>query len=476
MMLQTFTIDNFEQPAGTRGIRACSQDMNPNLPMTPNTPIIDDSEGVFSVLGAVPNSNHCDTPFDRLTSNQYYNTLRELERQIKSIRIRLGQRTLQNVEEDLMKYRLKIDECAREIENLKSTHYLRIADFNNLLSLEEFINFALSPQLSLYEQDLRQLERNENLNTPLLLLTILSQQTAGPIKKEKSIGPVSLRLMTGATISQVQTGPVQPELVETSQKIKRNNQELENAKQTFKENGTATFSDLKFASGTFPNLVRLKFRVTVELQQNGNRITKTIESLPSKPFISMTNTGSQWKDAAGTWLREECFMDKFEITTARLWNYFQKHYLIATKQELNNIKRPLFIKDFDYLLQAKFKQGIEQKKKINQKEFQIFWDWIGSSLKKIRYQKYMLWLFENGYIPCFVTGRDAEEQLKNEPQGTFLIRLSERVDGEFVISYTHQTGVRHYLLQPDDMADKKKDFGGFIRTKPVIFVYYSSPN
>jgi len=282
--------------------------------------------------------------------------------------------------------------------------------------------------------------------------------------------------MTGATISQVQTGPVQPELVETSQKIKRNNQELENAKQTFKENGTATFSDLKFASGTFPNLVRLKFRVTVELQQNGNRITKTIESLPSKPFISMTNTGSQWKDAAGTWLREECFMDKFEITTARLWNYFQKHYLIATKQELNNIKRPLFIKDFDYLLQAKFKQGIEQKKKINQKEFQIFWDWIGSSLKKIRYQKYMLWLFENGYIPCFVTGRDAEEQLKNEPQGTFLIRLSERVDGEFVISYTHQTGVRHYLLQPDDMADKKKDFGGFIRTKPVIFVYYSSPN
>jgi len=181
----------------------------------------------------------------------------------------------------------------------------------------------------------------------------------------------------------------------------------------------------------------------------------------------MTNTGSQWKDAAGSWLKEDCFKDQYEISIQRLWNYFQKHYLISTKQELNNIKRPILLKDFEYMLQAKFKQGLE-KQTINQKEFMKFWDWIGVSLKKIRYQKYLLWLFENGYLPAFMTGAEAEEQLKTETPGTFLIRLSERLDGEFVISYSHQTGVRHYLIQPDDTADKKKTLIDFLGQNPLF--------
>lgn len=49
--------------------------------------------------------------------------------------------------------------------------------------------------------------------------------------------------------------------------------------------------------------------------------------------------------------------DANEITIARLWNYFQRHYILSTKQEINNIKRPLFKADFEYLLRAKFKQG-----------------------------------------------------------------------------------------------------------------------
>jgi len=54
--------------------------------------------------------------------------------------------------------------------------------------------------------------------------------------------------------------------------------------------------------------------------------------------------------------------------------------------------------------------------------------------------------------------------------GTFLIRFSERLDGEFVISYTHQTGVRHYLIQPDDTADKKKTLVDFLGLNS-LFVY-----
>jgi len=201
---------------------------------------------------------------------------------------------------------------------------------------------------------------------------------------------------------------------------------------------------------------------------HGQKMTKTIESAPTKPFVSMTNTGSQWKDAAGTWLKEELFqVDTYEVSMARLWNYFQKHYLISTKQELSNIKRPLTMKDFEYLLKCRFRQGTE-KPTINQKEFSIFWDWIGPALKKIRYQKYLLWLFENGYLCAFVTAKEAEEQLQNEPPGTFLIRLSERLDGELVISYAHGTGVRHYLVQGDDTADKKKTLVDFLGQNKIF--------
>jgi hypothetical protein len=67
-----------------------------------------------------------------------------------------------------------------------------------------------------------------------------------------------------------------------------------------------------------------------------------------------------------------------------------------------------------------------------------------------------------------VTGPEAEEQLVNESSGTFVIRMSERLDGEFVISYKWQGGVRHYLIQPDDTADKKKTLIDFLGLNPSL--------
>lgn len=114
-------------------------------------------------------------------------------------------------------------------------------------------------------------------------------------------------------------------------------------------------------------------------------------------------------------------------------------------------------------------QGLN-KGTIDQKEFQLFWDWIGPGLKRVRYQKHLLWLFENGYLACFVTGSEATAQLKNEIPGTFIVRFSERLSGEFVISYAHASGVRHYLVQPGDISDKKRTFVDFLGQK-AHFVY-----
>eukprot|EP01124_Arcella_intermedia_P027378 TRINITY_DN5345_c0_g1_i1.p1 TRINITY_DN5345_c0_g1~~TRINITY_DN5345_c0_g1_i1.p1 ORF type:complete len:556 (-),score=167.31 TRINITY_DN5345_c0_g1_i1:77-1744(-) len=414
-------------------------------------------------------------PLERLLSNDYLLSLKVLETKLRTLRSRLLQHDLLGLDITFPQLRTDLDLFADELDTLKSTHFLRPCDFNHLTSLEDFLSSTLRPQFTLYEQDYAHLTAPDPLPlpSPPLALTILSQENTGPIFKEKPIGPFTLRLLTGSSITEIQSGPVQPELLEISQRIKKNNQDLEGSKVLFRENGTATFSDLKFSSGTFPHLVRLKFKASIQLVWGGERVQRVVESLPTRPFISMTNTGSQWKDAAGACLKEECFRESDEVSVARFWNYFQKHYLIATKQEANNIKRPLFAKDFEYLLQAKFKTEFEsfgRKLSINQKEFQIFWDWIGPGLKKVRYQKYMLWLFECGFLICFITGREAEDILRLEPTGTFLIRLSERLDGEFVISYSHASGVRHYLLQPNDTADKKKTLIDFLGQNS-LFVY-----
>jgi len=174
-------------------------------------------------------------------------------------------------------------------------------------------------------------------------------------------------------------------------------------------------------------------------------------------------------EAAGSWLKEDCFKEKNEVTVEKFWNYFQKHFLIATKQELNNIKRPLYQKDFQYIILTKLKD----KKTISQSDFKNLWEWLGPGLKKIRYQKHLQFLFVSGYLPAFVSSTDAEELLQNERKGTFLIRLSSSQNGEFAITYvSSKEKVRHYMIQPDDTADKKKtlvDFIGNISAFKTIF-------
>lgn len=231
------------------------------------------------------------SPLEKLTSNQYLVLLRQLDVKLKNIRQRLIQRDLQGLDMTLHQLKYEIETFREEYEALKSGHFLLATDFNNLLSLEEFLINTLRAQLTLYEIDYSLLTHaNPDSDNLAVHLAIVNQGNAGPIFKDKILGPFTLRLLTGATITQIQSGPVQPEIADPSSRIKKNNAEIENSKQNFKENGTATFGDLKFASGTFPNLIRLKFHVQIRLVLNGQKITRMIESNLTKPYISMTNT------------------------------------------------------------------------------------------------------------------------------------------------------------------------------------------
>lgn len=145
--------------------------------------------------------------------------------------------------------------------------------------------------------------------------------------------------------------------------------------------------------------------------------------------------------------------------------------MISTKQDdPDNIRRSLTLADFEYMLQAK---GLGQTGHLDLKDYIRFWDWIGPGLKKLRYQKHLLQLFCQGFIAGFITGPQAEEQLKLHPPGSFLIRFSVRMEGEFVISYTAQNDrltdpVRHYLVQSTDTAEKKQSLVDFLGNHRVF--------
>jgi len=426
------------------------------------------ARGPSNALGGtgITHNNIQDTgisALQKLAQGRHYTEIKAIEMSLKHIRANIMRGDGTGVDASLKTTRNQLTGILAELKTLETMHFLEPKDFKALETIREFIETYLIPQLTLYQGDVKYMVTNppgQRRDSPVFLG--LTQERAGPVFKEKPIGTFSLRLLTSARVSHITTGHVAPELIEAAQRIKRNNQELENSKQVFNETGIAVFNELKFNAGTFPNLVRMKFRVQVQVVIDGATITKNLESNASQPFISMTNTGSQWKDAAGSWLKDDAFKEKFEITVPCFWNYFQKHYLTATKQEVSNVKRPLFLTDFDYLLISKFGLGIKDKKNITQREFEKFWNWIGPGLKKIRYQKYLLWLFENGYLCAFVTGSDAERELEGHEAGTFIIRLSKRIEGEFVISYKLKTTVRHYLIQPDDTADKKKTLIDFL--------------
>eukprot|EP01126_Amoeba_proteus_P009011 TRINITY_DN13424_c0_g1_i1.p1 TRINITY_DN13424_c0_g1~~TRINITY_DN13424_c0_g1_i1.p1 ORF type:complete len:543 (+),score=125.57 TRINITY_DN13424_c0_g1_i1:140-1630(+) len=440
---------------------------NMELFLTGNPPSNFVHEASVDTIEERPSKRACLNPVDKLASNHYPNILRQMDNKQKSLRSHINQGNLSLVEQELTELRDEIAQVGEELSNLRSGSYLRAVDFKHLLLHEEVLYTTIVPQLGLHELDYVQMKSGELGGEVPLCLSLIHQGNAGPIYKDKPLGPFVLRLLTGATVSpHIQSEPVQPEIVDTSQRLKKNNTELENQKAVFKENGLATFEDLKFSSGTFPHPIRLKFRASFTICLGNRKVSKTVESASTRPYISMTNTGSQWKDAAGTWLKEDCFGDAYEVSLPCLWNYFQKHFLQALKQDVVNPRRGLQYRDFQYMIKAR---GLN-KPTINQKEFQKFWEWIGPAIKKIRYQKHLLWMYEQGFLACFVTRQEAVEQLKNEILGTFILRLSERLDGEFVISYTLPTGVRHYLIQPDDTADKKKTLVDFLGQNHM-FIY-----
>lgn len=82
-------------------------------------------------------------------------------------------------------------------------------------------------------------------------------------------------------------------------------------------------------------------------------------------------------------------------------------------------------------------------------------------------------LWCKGYICGFLTRNEVEDVLRNEKPGTFIVRFSEKVPGQFSVSYTAIDSdqikhVRHYLVKNDDIHGAKRTFADFLSTFPEL--------
>jgi len=180
-----------------------------------------------------------------------------------------------------------------------------------------------------------------------------------------------------------------------------------------------------------------------------------LESNMSQPFVVMTNE-NQWDYSAGLLLKRDTFENnQNEVSWPQFANYLQIHFLRATRQDVAKPMRALCAEDFEYLFTEKF----NRKMMLTQKDVDIFWEWFGPALHKIRHQKAFFAMWIKGLVYGFVSKPVAEQMLKRERAGTFIVRFSERKPGKVTIAYSQaQVGggeneVNHFMIDPNDKKD-----------------------
>ena len=220
---------------------------------------------------------------------------------------------------------------------------------------------------------------------------------------------------------------------------------------------TARFP-LRFLDGTKNAPVALRF--SLQMVVNGTTPV-TVESELSAPFVVMTHK-DQWKGAAGTMFkRESYFFANTEVPWALVANVLQAQFLRATKQAIPaEVHRPLSEFDLTYLS----KRFFGGRAVVDQHQFDIFWEWFGTTMDTLRHQRPVLALWWQGLVYGFASKEDVEVALRNEAPGTFIIRFSETFPGSFAIAYATAEGVKHYHVTPQDHALHK--------TLPDFIVYH----
>lgn len=337
-------------------------------------------------------------------------------------------------------------------------------DLQKLYWLRQDLEIQLK-QLELLIMELNQLV-TPSTNRNLATLVILKQPFPLVISKNKQLAEEQLQvqLLTASNIHFQSVSQVKSALLcDITHGKGSSNKPLDTDSQSLDPNSRIAKFPLKFLAGTKKAPGHLKFGMQVQLA-NSNAPT-TVESNISAPLVVITNE-IQWEGSAGTLLKKEAFPSgQLEITWARFANTLQHHFLKATRQDLARPRRILSQYDLRYF-HTKF---FNSKPIISQKDFDEFWSWFGKAMQRLRYQRHICSLWQNGLLYGFMTREDVDASLNNQEPGTFIMRFSERHNGQFAIAYTgteRPTKIKHYLVQPNDTAASKKTLPDFLSEQP----------
>lgn len=217
-----------------------------------------------------------------------------------------------------------------------------------------------------------------------------------------------------------------------------------------------------FLSGTRKDVAQ--FRFTTSVQTNINDRIIEISTPLSRPFLVITNE-CQYADSSGILFMKDCFEHRWGKPMSEIpWPFFansvQHYFLKATRQDLQKPIRGLSKRDLNYFHQVFFNSSMS----IDRKSFQLFWDWFGKVIHKLRYQRHMSSLWVKGLVYGMLSRDGVWRFLQNQPVGTFVIRFSESNAGSIAIGYKAFDGsIKNYLMKQEDYTGNAKSIPDFIR-------------
>jgi len=365
----------------------------------------------------------------------------------------------------------QIDIEVKALQRLYTQVILQPPEIHRLLLLVQELKIQQT-QLELFHQELHQLAQAHGPTRCIATLVVSQEPFPMVITKGKQLDddPVVVQLLCGANVEFQSFSQMKVAMVWENHQSKANNQKnIESDTQTVDAFNRVAKWHLKFLNGTRKNSVTLRFGMQVQVSQPNGGVTVTVESHSTRPFIVITNE-CQWEESEGTLLKKDAFGEQAEIPWPQFANVLQRHFLRATRQDAISPTRSLSPTDFEYIHYKFF----NSQNTITPKSYNSFWTWFGKTIKKLRYQRHVLPLWQTGLIHGFLSREAVRDVLKDQEPGTFLVRFSERHAGQFVVAYrieaSEEQGVRHYLIQPDDTAGNKKTLPDFL-SEQTSFLY-----
>jgi len=225
-----------------------------------------------------------------------------------------------------------------------------------------------------------------------------------------------------------------------------------------------------FLEGTSKNLAQIKFQSSITYScgpaSPSTSCTFNISSLPSKPFVVITNE-SQYADAISRLFDREVIGDKPSVPWTYFANEISLYFLKATRQDEQRPERALSLQQ----LNSFHIHFFNKKQYISAAESREFWKWYGAVLRQLRYQRTLLQLWNSRLIYGFISRDEMYHLIDQQKPGHFLLRFSESNPGCVAIGYKNpnpemgERPLKNYLVRPDSDISPKQTLADYLRSR-----------